>query len=66
MAGKGLVHEYSPVEKKITISIGYDNQKVDQHFDITSLINQADKALYESKGQGRNTWMRFVEDIKGQ
>lgn len=66
LAEKGLVHEYSPVEKKITISIGYDNQKVDQHFDITSLINRADKALYESKRQGRNTWMRFVEDIKGQ
>lgn len=63
---KEICHDYSPVEKRVTLSIGYDNQRVDKYFDMTSLIDNADKALYESKRQGRNTWMRFIEDGKGQ
>jgi diguanylate cyclase (GGDEF)-like protein len=49
-----LPHTASPVAKVITVSVGAAASEIGENFLIESLIETADKALYEAKGTGRN------------
>ena len=53
-----IPHERSPMSSTITVSIGvasYNSSEVDGQ----TLLNQADAALYEAKGAGRNSIVCF-------
>lgn len=43
-----------PAGQKVTISIGVAGKDVSGPFDITTLIDHVDKAMYEVKNQGKN------------
>jgi diguanylate cyclase (GGDEF)-like protein len=49
-----IEHSYSNIEKCITISIGASTQIPGRNSDVESLINAADRALYQAKRSGRN------------
>ena len=48
---------YAPPDRRVTCSIGYTAIGTDD--DVESLLNRADKALYQAKRQGRNR-MRYI------
>lgn len=50
-----IEHNYSSVEKYITITIGVSSIIPKSNIDKVTLIHTSDKALYEAKGKGRNT-----------
>ncbi len=50
----GIVHEYSPVTNRVTVSIGIETGDVEHPLDIESLLKNADFALYQAKNNGRN------------
>lgn len=60
-----LEHKYSPISNIITLSIGYDNQTKDDSFSMKQLMDNADRASYNSKRHGRNRWTRFQETKAG-
>jgi diguanylate cyclase (GGDEF)-like protein len=49
-----IPHEFSPVIGKVTISIGLASAFVFDDFEIVSLLEKADQALYDAKLGGRN------------
>lgn len=49
-----LKHEYSPVENRITLSIGISSMKPTSDERYEAIILKADKALYKVKESGRN------------
>ncbi|MPQ42613.1 tetratricopeptide repeat-containing diguanylate cyclase [Clostridium tarantellae] len=49
-----IIHSYSPVNDRITISVGVDSCTLTEIKDVKKLINSADKKLYISKNTGRN------------
>ncbi|WP_055669120.1 diguanylate cyclase domain-containing protein [Desnuesiella massiliensis] len=49
-----IEHNYSSVEKYITITIGVSSIIPKNNIDKETLIHTSDKALYEAKGKGRN------------
>ncbi len=53
-------HKYSPISDKITLSIGVSCGNINSYDDYNILINEADKALYMAKGEGRNTVMKSI------
>lgn len=57
-----LPYQATPHELYLSASIGIavSNDKVD---DPTTLIQQADMAMYKAKRQGRNTFQRFTDDL---
>lgn len=57
-----IPHEYSKVSDVITVSIGVATKNIPID-SIDTLIEDADKALYYSKNNGRNTFTHF-SDIK--
>ncbi|WP_191090562.1 GGDEF domain-containing protein [Niallia endozanthoxylica] len=50
----GIVHEYSPVTNRVTVSIGIETGDVEHPLDIERLLKNADFALYQAKNNGRN------------
>ncbi|MGD8171860.1 GGDEF domain-containing protein [Vibrio sp. TRT 21S02] len=53
---EAIMHSKSPVSEVLTVSVGYaitSTRSKDFNFDL--LYGQADKALYQAKGAGRNT-----------
>ena len=55
---RNLKHEKSPCSDRITISIGCSTKEEHREMGIYFLLQMADKALYESKLSGRNTYKR--------
>lgn len=51
-----IEHRNSDVDSIITISIGATTQIITNEIDKTTLLNIADKALYEAKERGRNQY----------
>ena len=50
----GIVHEFSSIAKYVTISIGGVSLVPEPAIEINTIIEAADKALYESKKNGKN------------
>lgn len=50
------------VSQALSISIGISIRYVSQSGSIDELLDQADKALYMAKNQGRNRWVSLGED----
>ncbi len=49
-----IKHEYSPVVPVITVSLGVSTARPDVETSVCGLIDNADKALYNAKQNGRN------------
>jgi diguanylate cyclase (GGDEF)-like protein len=49
-----IIHEFSSVSKKITISIGGATVIPKQDMDMSTLVEKADRQLFEAKTNGRN------------
>jgi len=58
---KAMKHSYSPVSPFVTISIGIASIIPSTDISSALLVEEADKALYESKGSGRNRIFLFKE-----
>lgn len=55
-----IEHKYSLISDKITVSIGASCGDINSCDDYNVLINEADKALYVAKENGRNTAMKSI------
>lgn len=56
---ENIIHEFSEVSDRITLSIGIEHEKVTCKEDIEKIIINADKKLYQSKINGRNRYTCF-------
>ena len=56
VARLGIVHRQSSVGKLVTVSIGASSIYPTGNLAVTTLLDRADKALYEAKESGRNTF----------
>lgn len=54
LSAKKIPHPSSPVASVVTISVGVATASPDLYYDGNELIDNADKALYKAKSQGRN------------
>ncbi|VEP16543.1 Response regulator receiver modulated diguanylate cyclase [Hyella patelloides LEGE 07179] len=54
-----LVHDRSPINKNITVSLGISSEIPHQQSSVKFLINAADTALYQAKEQGRDRYHLF-------
>jgi len=54
VAGLGIRHKGSTVDKHVTVSIGYASISAEKTADPDRLIGAADAALYKAKHEGRN------------
>jgi diguanylate cyclase (GGDEF)-like protein len=59
-----IEHKYNADFGKITASIGVSTKKVTHSLKIEQLYNEADKALYKSKENGRNQVTKYIETRK--
>lgn len=53
---RNIVHEYSEISDRVTLSIGIASRQIVDKGDCYRLINKADENLYKSKKKGRNTY----------
>lgn len=51
-----IKHEYSPIEKRITVSVGVERDVLRRQIHIDNLIEKSDKNMYISKINGRNKY----------
>jgi diguanylate cyclase (GGDEF)-like protein len=57
-----IVHKTSLVAETVTISIGVSSILPTRKLTVTSLLDRADKALYQAKEEGRNTFrVRLID-----
>lgn len=57
-----IVHKTSSVAETVTISIGVSSILPTRKSAVTSLLDRADKALYQAKAEGRNTFRIRLRD----
>lgn len=57
-----IVHKTSSVAETVTISIGVSSLLPTRKSAVTSLLDRADKALYQAKAEGRNTFRIRLRD----
>lgn len=57
-----IVHKTSSVADTVTISIGVSSLLPTRKSAVTSLLDRADKALYQAKAEGRNTFRIRLRD----
>ncbi len=57
-----IEHKYSEVSDHVTISLGVASVVAERGSNYSQLIQQADKALYAAKEQGRNQVQFFSND----
>lgn len=55
IAKRNIDHEKSPCGGKLTLSIGYHNERVEAGIRPEDIMNTADRALYKAKQAGRNS-----------
>lgn len=53
---ENIIHEYSKVSDRITLSIGLASKQIQTEDDLLELTNLADENLYKSKKAGRNRY----------
>ncbi|MGL4910921.1 MAG: diguanylate cyclase domain-containing protein [Romboutsia sp.] len=58
-----IEHKYSKVSHVVTVSIGVSKLDIYSSLDYNELINQADKALYIAKEEGRN---KIIKNLTSQ
>ena len=56
-----ILHEYSKVSDRVTLSIGISTAYIDTNKDYNDYIKKADKALYEAKHNGRNNCVFLIK-----
>lgn len=49
-----IAHESSPIDKRITLSIGVASMIANENINMDIFLKMADDALYEAKNNGRN------------
>lgn len=54
-----IKHDFSEVEDRVTISVGISTAYIVSNKDYDDYIKKADKALYEAKKEGRNTFLHL-------
>lgn len=54
-----IKHDFSEVEDRVTISVGISTAYIGSNKDYDDYIKKADKALYEAKKEGRNTFLHL-------
>ncbi len=57
-----IVHQESSAAEIVTVSVGGSSVYPSGKIAVTSLLDRADKALYEAKEQGRNTYRMKLGD----
>ncbi len=55
-----LIHEFSTIGDKVTVTLGASSVIPDKYITITQFIKQADDALYKAKNKGRNQIVGYV------
>lgn len=63
LALRQLPHKTSPLSDRLTLSIGIASQVPRLSLSCTSLVAQADSALYRAKSQGRNMFCAYTPEI---
>ncbi|MBE9241668.1 PAS domain S-box protein [Synechocystis salina LEGE 00031] len=66
IAQLAIAHEASPIGGQITISLGISTQFPSKENSPRTLIEQADRALYEAKRRGRNQYVVWTEELEGE
>ena len=62
LADKGIIHHYSDVDTKLTVSLGIATVTPMQDQDYGELVELADIALYKAKAAGRNCTMSMSDN----
>ncbi|MFC3022941.1 diguanylate cyclase domain-containing protein [Vibrio zhugei] len=58
-----IPHHFSQIEKHVTISIGIAISHQEGQDLIPPTLNEADQALYQAKGAGRNCWKQYTHKL---
>lgn len=59
LMSKNILHQYSKCSDRVTISIGYYLDKLNKDTNLLEYIGYADRSIYISKRNGRNTFTKY-------
>ncbi|MFP4296812.1 MAG: diguanylate cyclase domain-containing protein [Spirulinaceae cyanobacterium] len=60
----GIKHQSSDVDDYLTISLGIANANVNEKMTLETILQMADRALYQAKNQGRNRSIAFNQKLE--